>query len=75
MYPFFLYLNKNIMRLKTIITLITMAMFVVVTSCNRKGCSDPLALNYSEKAKKDDILFCHNPIEEDNSKLYSREFQ
>lgn len=25
-----------------------------IVSCNKKGCTDPLALNYAEKAKKDD---------------------
>lgn len=33
---------------------IALALAVSVSSCNRKGCTDENALNYSEKAKKDD---------------------
>ncbi len=29
-------------------------LFIVVSSCNRKGCTDENATNYSNKAKKDD---------------------
>lgn len=35
-----------------IVTLITVS--VIIAACNKKGCTDPLAENYSEKAKKDD---------------------
>ncbi|MBK9193145.1 MAG: hypothetical protein IPM77_17510 [Crocinitomicaceae bacterium] len=33
---------------------ILFVLILFVSSCHRKGCTDPLALNYEEKAKKDD---------------------
>lgn len=33
---------------------LTAVLATTIVSCNKKGCTDPLALNYSEKAKKDD---------------------
>lgn len=35
-------------------SVIVMAAALTLASCNRKGCTDPTALNYNEKAKKDD---------------------
>lgn len=43
---------KNQIKFGTI--LLAAALTVGATSCNRKGCTDPTATNYSEKAKKDD---------------------
>lgn len=40
---------KNILLL-----FISIAAFASMTSCKRKGCNDPNALNYDSKAKKDD---------------------
>jgi hypothetical protein len=34
--------------------LILLTSVTVFFACNRKGCTDPLAINYEEKAKKDD---------------------
>jgi hypothetical protein len=34
--------------------LILMAITLVMSACKKKGCTDPTALNYSSKAKKDD---------------------
>jgi hypothetical protein len=39
---------------KGIILLATVVGLATISSCNKKGCTDPDALNYSEKAKKDD---------------------
>ncbi len=39
---------------KIIIALTGVALVSGFTSCNRKGCTDPLASNYNEKSKKDD---------------------
>lgn len=33
-----------------------------LNSCNRKGCTDPAANNYSEKAKKDDGTCTYDPV-------------
>lgn len=43
--------NKIIKRMKYI-SLLTIA-FIAFTACKRKGCTDPNALNYDDKAKKD----------------------
>lgn len=36
-------------------------LLVVMPSCNRKGCTDPAANNYEEKAKKDDGSCTYDP--------------
>lgn len=40
-------------------------------SCSKKGCTDPTALNYSEKAKKDDgsCTFEEEPVDENTIKV------
>ena len=35
---------------------------LTITSCKRKGCTDPTAVNYSEKAKKDDGSCNYTPF-------------
>lgn len=50
-------MKKGIILLATVIGLAT------VSSCNKKGCTDPDALNYSEKAKKDDGTCVYAPVE------------
>lgn len=39
-----------------------MAASLTLASCNRKGCTDPTALNYDEKAKKDDSSCEYAPV-------------
>ena len=39
---------------KIIIALTGIALVMGANSCNRKGCTDPLASNFNEKSKKDD---------------------
>lgn len=48
---------------KGIILLATVVGLATVSSCNKKGCTDPDALNYSEKAKKDDGTCVYAPVE------------
>ena len=36
------------------ILFISLIFALLIASCNKKGCTDSLALNYNEKAKKDD---------------------
>lgn len=38
----------------TYLTLIALGALITLSSCNRKGCTDPQATNYDENAKKDD---------------------
>ena len=46
---------------KIIIALTGVVLTAGFTSCNRKGCTDPLASNYNEKSKKDDGTCTYNP--------------
>lgn len=39
---------------KKILLVTVLSLGLAVTSCKKKGCTDPVATNYSEKAKKDD---------------------
>ncbi len=39
---------------KKILLVTVLSLGLAVTSCKKKGCTDPAATNYSEKAKKDD---------------------
>ena len=48
---------------KGIILLATVVGLATVSSCNKKGCTDPDALNYSEEAKKDDGTCVYAPVE------------
>jgi hypothetical protein len=48
---------------KGIILLATVVGLATISSCNKKGCTDPDALNYSEKAKKDDGTCVYAPVE------------
>lgn len=41
--------------------LILLTSVTVFFACNRKGCTDPLAINYEEKAKKDDGSCVYEP--------------
>ena len=50
-------MKKGIILLDTVVGLAT------VSSCNKKGCTDPDALNYSEEAKKDDGTCVYAPVE------------
>ncbi len=43
-------------------SVILLAAALTLASCNRKGCTDPTALNYNEKAKKDDGNCEYAPI-------------
>lgn len=45
-------MKVNTMKLGLIVATASLALGTV--SCNKKGCTDPTAINYSEKAKKDD---------------------
>lgn len=40
--------------------------FLVLSACKKKGCTDPLATNFSEKAKKDDGSCLYEEIEDDS---------
>lgn len=47
--------------MRTFVLLLVAGSFVM-TSCHRKGCTDPTAVNYSEKAKKDDGSCNYTPF-------------
>lgn len=47
---------------KGAIILLTSALVLGGVSCKKKGCTDPLANNYSEKAKKDDGSCDYSPV-------------
>lgn len=53
----FVYINNTYLNLKTmkkkILFLMLASTVVIAPSCKKKGCMDPLANNYSEKAEKD----------------------
>ncbi|GAB4375947.1 MAG: hypothetical protein Kow0075_02660 [Salibacteraceae bacterium] len=42
------------MSLKLVLTTVILGLAVISTSCKREGCTDPDAINYDSKAKKDD---------------------
>ena len=45
-----------------LLLLLLIAGGLTITSCKRKGCTDPTAVNYSEKAKKDDGSCNYTPF-------------
>ena len=45
-----------------IITFASFLILVTTNSCKKKGCTDPSAVNYNEKAKKDDGTCLYTPI-------------
>jgi hypothetical protein len=46
---------------------LTAILVVVATSCKKEGCTDPEALNYNEKAKKDDLSCTYAEEEEETA--------
>ena len=42
------------MNIKTLGAVVLTGAVLIGTSCKKKGCTDPTATNYNEKAKKDD---------------------
>lgn len=54
------------LKFRTILLVAIVA--TVATSCKKKGCTDPLATNYSESAKKDDGT-CSYPVGQKNYKI------
>jgi hypothetical protein len=52
-------------KMKKTLTLVAAASALTLSfsSCQKKGCTDPTALNYSESAKKDDGSCVYAPAE------------
>ena len=51
-------------KVTLIMVLVAGSLTATVTSCKKKGCTDPTANNYSDKAKKDDGSCTYNPVDE-----------
>ena len=51
------------MNIKTLGAVVLTGAVLIGTSCKKKGCTDPTAKNYNEKAKKDDGTCEYAPVE------------
>ena len=51
------------MNIKTLGAVVLTGAVLIGTSCKKKGCTDPTATNYNEKAKKDDGTCEYAPVE------------
>lgn len=55
-------MKANFLKIGSVALMASMTLGTI--SCNKKGCTDPEALNYSEKAKKDDGTCEYTPVPE-----------